>query len=93
MYPAVVYKPLRVYKSQNALSMNDGSWGSVPGTNAPEPMVVLSDSQLAWTPTNGDNMDTLVLDPPSDVFNSDVAAATLKSLDDHEETVQKQELE
>ena len=73
--------------------MNDGSWGSVPGTNAPEPMVVLSDSQLAWTPTNGDNMDTLVLDPPSDVFNSDVAAATLKSLDDHEETVQKQELE
>lgn len=56
-------------------------------------MVVLSDSQLAWTPTNGDNMDTLVLDPPSDVFNSDVAAATLKSLDDHEETVQKQELE
>lgn len=51
------------------------------------PMLVISDSQLVCASPDD---ETLKLCSPSQLLNTDVAAETLKSLDDHEKSVEAQ---
>ena len=47
-----------------------------------EPVLIVSDSQL---PHAGPEDDTLLLYSPHQLMNTDVAAQTLKDVDDHEQ--------
>ena len=60
--------------------------GSHPPSGTTQPMLVVSDSLL---PTATPYDDTLLPCSPSQLLNTDVAAATLKSMAAHEESVEE----